>query len=131
MIDDDFSREQLVTAFRYQLAHRIVGADGSVSPAEKALLDRMFPAATLRSLGFVDHSGSFTQRWHDALGEALVALPSLLSVDERLDLIESLWAAALADDEVHPDEQKAVAHAGRLLGLPLEQIAERLKPLRG
>jgi len=127
MIDDDFSREQLVTAFRYQLAHRIVGADGEVSPAEKALLDRMFPAERLRGLGFVDASGSFTQRWHDALGEALVALPSILSEDERLDLVETLWAAATADSQVHPDEQVAVAHAARLLGLSLEKVAGRLR----
>ena len=122
----DFDTEQLTIAFSYQLVHRIVSADGTVVEAEQQLMDRMFPAETLRRHGFVDDSGQFTQRWNDALGEALVELPVALSVDERLDLVERLWSAAQADEEIHASEEVAVKHAARLLGLQPDQVADRL-----
>jgi len=126
MTDDDFSNEQLTIAFSYQLVQRIVRADGEVVEAEERLLAKMFPEDELRAHGFLDDHGGFTQRWNEALGEAIVELPVALSVDERLDLVEKLWAAAMADEELHADEQAAVKHAARLLGLHKDQVVERL-----
>lgn len=123
---DDFTDDQLTVAFSFQLVHRIVGADGVVSPEEQALLDRLFPVARLQALGFADSAGGFTQAWHDALSEALLSLPTRLDEGQRLDLIKTLWDAAQADDHLHPDEAKAVEHAARLLGLPRDRVAAHL-----
>jgi len=130
MSHDDFSTEELTLAFSYQLVQRIIAADGEVVEAERRLMDRLFPADKLRELGFLRADGGFTQRWQDALGEALVELPVALSVDARLDLVETLWNAALADDEIHADEQAAVKHAARLLGLHKDQVVDRLNTSR-
>ena len=126
MTSDDFPLDQLVFAFSYLMTQRITGTDGATHAAEARFLAQRFPPARFTAYGFTNAAGAFTPRWHDAVGEALLELPVALSVDARLDLVETLWRAALADAELHPDEQAAVEHGARLLGLPADAVAQRL-----
>ena len=125
-MNEAFDREELVFVFGYLMAQRIVGADGDVHPREAQFLADQFPDAAMRRFGLRDADGRPTARWDHAVDEALLALPALLSVDERLDLVGSLWRAAQADSALHPDEAAAVAHGARLLGVPADQVARRL-----
>lgn len=125
---DDFPPDALAFAFGYEMATRIVSDDGAVGPSEQAFLDRHFPPAAFQAHGFHDASGHVTQRWHDALGEALLEVPSFPEAD-RLDLLTQLWTAAMADDHLHPDEQRSIGHAARLLNLPADKVADWLKHL--
>jgi len=125
-----YSADALAFAFGYEMATRIVSADGTIGAAERAFLDRHFPPASFREHGFRDEVGQLTQRWHDALGEALLEVPSFPEAD-RLDLLTQLWTAALADDDLHPDEKRSITHAARLLNLPADTVAAWLKRLGG
>ena len=83
------------------------------------------------SSGFVDAQGAYTDRWRDALGEALVELPVRLTVDERLSILETFYQAAIADDDFQYIEGNILVRAARLLGLKPEQFTARLEQLIG
>ncbi len=128
MPDQTFTADALAFAFGFEMATRIVADDGTIGPIERAFLDRHFTPEAFRSHGFRDDVGQLTQRWHDALGEALLEVPSFPEQD-RLDLLTQLWTAAMSDDELHPDEQRSIGHAARLLNLPSDTVAAWLRHL--
>lgn len=128
-MSDPIPTESLRFAFGYQMARRIVTADGAIGPAEQAFLDRHFPASDFVAYGFRDAHGVPTERWDEALGDALMEIPAHPE-SERLELLTQLWTAAMADAELHPDETKSIQHAARLLGLPADTVAAHLGSLR-
>lgn len=123
----DFSIEELKLAFSYHLVNQVLGADGVVAPQEFKFLHRTFPQDVLARSRFVT-DGRFTRRWQEALGEALLQLPSL-GVPERLSLVETLFHAALADDELTGEEAHILKRAARLLGLADRDYAALLEQL--
>ncbi len=125
---EDFHPDALAFAFGFEMATRIVSSGGTLGDDEKAFLARHFPAEAFVKHGFRDAEGQLTKRWHDALGEALLEVPAFPE-DDRLDLLTQLWTAAMADDHLHPDEEKSIAHAARLLNLPANKVANWLKHL--
>jgi len=127
-MNDAYSPDALAFTFGYEMAKRIVSDDGTIGADEQAFLDRHFPPDAFLKHGFRDEIGQLTQRWHDALGESLLEVPSFPEAD-RLDLLTQLWSAAMADDHLHPDEQRSIAHAARLLNLPADKVADWLKHL--
>ncbi|MEZ4237193.1 MAG: TerB family tellurite resistance protein [Myxococcota bacterium] len=118
---DDFSLDELKLAFTYHLAQQIVGADGEVAPAEAQFVERTFPELLMVRSGFVAEDGSFTARWREALGEALLRLPEL-SVAERVAMVDTLFDAAMADASLLEVEADTVRRAARLLALDDEQV---------
>ncbi|MEQ1507912.1 MAG: TerB family tellurite resistance protein [Myxococcota bacterium] len=127
-MDEAFSPEELELAFTYHLVNQIVGADGVVAPAEARFVSRTFPPSLLASSGFVGSNGLFTPRWTEALGEALLVLPER-SVEARVAIVETLFRAALADDEFLRAEASTIHRAARLLGLEDEAYAELVERL--
>lgn len=127
-MDEDFSLDELKLAFSYHVVNQILGADGSVVPAEARFLEKTFPRLLLERSGFVDAKGAFTKRWHDALGEALLQLPTR-SVPERVAIVDTFFRAALADEALEVAEAGIMKRAARLLGLQEEdydQIVDQL-----
>ena len=127
-MDEDFSLDELKLAFSYQLVNQILGSDGTVVPEEARFLERTFPKLLLERSGFVDARGSFTKRWQDALGEALLQLPTR-TVEERVAIIDTFFRAALADDAFEVAEAGIMKRAARLLGLQeheYDQIVDQL-----
>jgi uncharacterized tellurite resistance protein B-like protein len=125
-MDEDFSLDELKLAFMYHLAHQIVGADGVVAPDEARYVERTFPELLLSRSGFVGEDGAFTERWREALGEALLRLP-VLSVAERVAMVDTLFDAAMADDSLLEVEADTVRRAARLLALDDEQVSELIE----
>ena len=128
---EDFSTEQLKLAFTYHIVNQILESDDEVVPAEARFLATTFPKDLFEGSGFVDAAGKYTQRWQDALGEALLELPERLSVAERLGILEMFYKAAISDDDFQYIEGNVLVRAARLLGLKPEQFTERLEQLIG
>jgi uncharacterized tellurite resistance protein B-like protein len=125
LVDEDFSLDELKLAFSYHIVNQILGSDGSVAPAEAKFLSTTFPAELLSRSGFVSSTGRFTPRWNEALGEALLRLPTL-SVPERVQIIDTFFRAATADDEFLGVEAEVMRRAARLLGLHDEEFGQVL-----
>lgn len=127
-MDEDFSLDELKLAFSYHIVNQILGADGRVDPVEARFLARTFPALLLERSGFVAADGSFTDRWQEALGEALLTLPTLSSA-ERVAIVDMFFRAAVVDDQFELTEASVMHRAARLLGLKEDEYAELLERL--
>ncbi|MCB9682419.1 MAG: hypothetical protein H6733_13210 [Alphaproteobacteria bacterium] len=119
----DFELPHLELAFAYHVIQQVVGADGVVGDAELRFVEERFPPAVLRSAGFKDARGRFTDRYEEALGDALLELPVRLPMDARLVLIDLFLDASLADDDHGAAEAVHAARAARLLGIPDDVLA--------
>ena len=118
---DDFDLVQLELAFSYHIVTQIMDADGTLTPAEMRFIEERFPADVLQASGFVGPDGEFTQRWHNACGEALMELPMQPEAD-RIRLLQSVFQATLADGRFERPEGEVLLRAGRLLGLSPEVV---------
>lgn len=127
-MDEDFSLDELKLAFSWHMVNQIVGSDGTVAPAEAKFLSHTFPKSVLEHSGFVSSTGEFTQRWNDALGEALLRLPELSAAD-RGSVIATFFQAAVADDDFQRVEADVIRRAARLLGLNGEEYADLVEAL--
>lgn len=127
-MDEDFSLDELKLAFSYQLVNQILGSDGAVAPGEARFLAATFPPTLLERSGFVSSTGRFTPRWNEALGEALLRLPTL-SVPERVQILDTFFRAATADDEFLGVEAEVMRRAARLLGLTDDEFGQVLVSL--
>jgi uncharacterized tellurite resistance protein B-like protein len=130
-MDDTFTTDELKLAFTYHISNQILESDGVVAPGEAAFLQAFFPAELFEASAFVDAEGRYTPRWQDALGEALLELPVRLDVDERLDLLETFYRAAISDGEQHYVEGTILVRAARLLGLKPSQFTARVEQMFG
>lgn len=126
-MDEDFSLDELKLAFTWHIVHQILGSDGVVCEAEQRFVKRTFPDLLLERSGFFTETG-FTQRWQDALGEALLTLPTL-SVPERVQIVDTLFKAAMADDQFEHAEGEILRRAARLIALQDEQVTQILEGL--
>lgn len=126
-----FTVDELKLAFSYHIVNQILNSDGELVPAEAAFMRRAFPSRLFQQSGFVDEDGRYTQRWQDALGEALLELPVQLTVDQRLGILETFYQAAMADAELQYIEGTILVRAARLLGLRAEQFTARIERLIG
>lgn len=130
-MDAEFSLDELRLAFTFHITNQILESDGVVVPAEIRFLKRTFPHELFERSRFVDNEGRYTQRWQDALGEALLELPVRLSVDERLDLLEGFYSAAISDGGTQYIEGNILIRAARLLGLKPSQFTARVERMFG
>ncbi len=126
---DDFGLDELKLAFSYHIVNQILDADGVVAPAETRFLQRTFPRKLFEFADFVGKGGgSFTERWREALGEALLVLPTRPR-DERLGIVRTLFDAAMADDSFAAVEANVVRRAARLLALDPEDVSDMIDTL--
>lgn len=121
-MDEAFTHEELKLAFAFHVVGQILGADGQVERGERTFLERTFPRALLERSRFLGPDGQYTARWNEALGEALLVLPTL-PVGERIALVDVLFRAALADDVLELEEGAVVERAARLLALSPADLA--------
>jgi uncharacterized tellurite resistance protein B-like protein len=128
-VDEDFGLDELKLAFSYHIVNQIVDADGVVAPSEATFLRQTFPRALFEHADFVDKErGVFTERWREALGEALLVLPTR-SREERLGVIRTLLDAALSDADFAHEEGQILQRAARLLALDPGDVGEMVDAL--
>jgi uncharacterized tellurite resistance protein B-like protein len=127
-MEDDFARGELVLAFTWHVVHQIVDADGVVTDDERAFIGRRLPPDELERAAFVGPDGQFTKRFDAALGEALLVLPTL-PLEDRTRIVETLYLAAIADEDFERSEEAIVRRSARLLGLRDEDYARILDVL--
>lgn len=127
-MDEDFSLDELTLAFSWHMVNQILGSDGIVAPAEAKFLSRTFPKSLFTHSGFVSAKGEFTQRWYDALGEALLRLPEL-PIPQRSAIVATFFQAAVADDDFQWGEAEVIRRAARLLGLGDDAYADLVEAL--
>lgn len=130
-MDETFTLDELKLAFTYHISNQILESDGIMAPSEVAFVKRWFPKDVFENAGFVDTEGRYTSRWQDALGEALLELPVQLSVEQRLDLLEKLYMAAISDGDGQYIEGNILVRAARLLGLKPSQFTARVEQMFG
>lgn len=116
------SRDDLKLAFAWHVAREIMDADLEVAEGEVQWLAKHFPADALSTAGFTDASGDPTERYHSALGQALVQLPEMLEGGEKKQLLGTFFSATLADDEFKREEATALVKAAKLLGLSMADL---------
>ena len=112
-----FDVDELKLAFAYHVIEEIIGADARIDQGELAFLDGRFPPALLRNCRYVDESGMRTDRYRQALDEAMIELPDRLTVGEKLQLLEIFTAAAAADGAYAMAEGMVLDRAAEYLGL--------------
>lgn len=128
---ETFTVEELKLAFTFHIVNQILQSDGEIMPEEARFLEQTFPRQVFARSGFVDRKGHYTQRWQDALGEALLELPVQLTVDQRLGILETFYQAAIADSDFQYIEGNILVRSARLLGLKAEQFTARIEQLIG
>jgi uncharacterized tellurite resistance protein B-like protein len=127
-VTDDLERWK--TAFTMFIARLVVDADGIVDFGELKLLAAVFPDSHLRTLGFLDESGGFTQAYKDAYLEAMRELPNRLNLSQKLDLVSVLHRTSMADGELLQSELLVMREAAEVLGIPLPVLSTHLQTLR-
>ncbi|MBX2802685.1 MAG: TerB family tellurite resistance protein [Myxococcales bacterium] len=108
---------ELQLAFAYGHMLDVIGSDTVVDPSELSFLRGTFPDELLRTCGFLDPEGRFTQRFVQAREEAGRSLPSRLTQGQKLALVELLVGAAASDGVLAAEEADALHAAARSLGL--------------
>ncbi|TNE90049.1 MAG: hypothetical protein EP330_09480 [Deltaproteobacteria bacterium] len=114
-------------ALGYKIATDIVEADENVDPAERAFIMKKFPYAELMEAGFVSPSGEPTPRLQTFLDDALVAFPTEVPLEERLQMLDDFIDAVTADGELNEGEARILRQGATMLGLSEEQIDERME----
>lgn len=120
---------QLQLAFAYHRVVELIGVDHQVDDAELAFLDATFPRDELRACGLLDGDGATTPRFADAVQTALTELPQLLTLGEKLALVELVAGASAADGVLVPEEADALAAVARTLGVDDAQWLGHLEAL--
>jgi len=129
-VDPNARIDQLKVAFAAFVAKLIVDADGIVDFSELRLMSQIFPDDLLRTLGFLDADGGFTQAYKEAYTEAIRVLPNRLGRGAKLELITIFHRAAWADGELLQAELLVLREAGEVLGVPLPVLSEHLEGLK-
>ncbi len=61
---------------------------------------------------------------HNVVETLAKALPDLLGIEDRCNLIANLWELALCDNELHDQEEKMVYKVADLSGVPRKRVSE-------
>ena len=116
---------ELQIAFGVHVLRRLAEADGVIDYAELQLVERAYPAATLKDLGYLGPEG-FTEAWHGAVGEAVGRLGVELDIAAKLALLTEFHAVAVADGELHPQEFRVLQEAAGVLGVGASELSAHL-----
>ena len=113
---EEFNKVELVLAFGHHVAQRVIGADGRIDTRELSLLHDLYPRSTMSQVGLVDDDGHFTPRFEDAARAGAATLPTLLSEEEKVDMMRWWRLLALADRVIADEEEQVLLKAAQLLG---------------
>lgn len=120
---------RLQVAFAYHMVRQVLEVDADFALREQGFLEQHFPQASLRALGFLDDRGSPTAELEEACHQALVELPDLLTLGEKLSIMEQLVSATAADGVLAPEEVDALSAAARMLRVPEDVWVEHVEGL--
>ena len=119
--------EYLKTAYCVKVALTLVAADGDLTPGEMAILEELFPRATMQDHGFQDANGQWNhQLINQAHDEALAVLPAELSHADRLDLVETMNRIVWADRSINMKELRVLLQSAEAMGIDQEELLELL-----
>ena len=107
----------LKLVFSFYIVDQIVKADQSLTPSEMEWVCRSFPREVLLGHGIINDSNILTPVYRDLLAEALFRLPTELSHEDKLKMLESFMESALVDGEFEARESHVIVKASRLLGV--------------
>lgn len=124
-----FEFEHLRLAFAYHMVEQIVHADDAVEFKETGFMERHFPVSQLLKYGFIEESGDLTQRFSDALVQALLVLPQELSLEQKLQFINTFIDASMVDNQMQQEEGNVLLTAARLLAIPLDIFQAHLQTM--
>lgn len=124
---DDHRRLQL--AFAYHMARQILEVDAEFLAREQSFLDQHFPPDLMRALGFFDERNAPLPAIAEAANEAISLLPDLLTLGEKLSMMEQLVEASAADGVLAAEEVDALAAAAAMLEIPNETWQEHVELL--
>ena len=117
-------KEQLKLAFAYQVAERVVEADGVVDDDEMAFLKNTFDADHMESLWLDDPALRET-----LARQAETDLAGMLGYHEKLGLLSTFFGACHADGRVAVQELKVLRDAATSLGLDNSEVVNYLQRL--
>jgi uncharacterized tellurite resistance protein B-like protein len=106
----------------------VVPADGKIRPVEleklrEILIGKFSPKQkTLEQAEDLAHANLSTPQ---QLNIAASRLQDLLSIEDRCNLIGFLWDVALADYELHTNEEKLILRIADLAGVPRKKVIEQ------
>lgn len=116
---DQKELERLRVAFALYVTRKIINADDVVHPDEVAIVHKMFPPRQLERMGFLEAGGTrLTAEFEVAKKEAVEQLPKKLTEPEKEDFIAWFRQVCEADGIVDEREERIVARAKEILGLP-------------
>lgn len=128
----DFDLDELKMAFELRVVHMVMTADETVHPAELEFIETVFPPEQLDAHGFLDRSENrFTRRFGKAIQAAPDALAQWLSPEDKVEMLRLFFKASEADGEVDPRELSVIVQAGRMLGVPQDDLVPHLSRLLG
>ncbi|MCB9684176.1 MAG: hypothetical protein H6738_00495 [Alphaproteobacteria bacterium] len=123
----DHRRLQL--AFAYHMARQILEVDEEFLAGEQRFLDQQFPPDLMRELGFFDAADQPLPALAEAANEAISLLPDLLTLGEKLSMMEQLVEASAADGVLAAEEVDALAAAAAMLEIPNDTWQEHVENL--
>jgi uncharacterized tellurite resistance protein B-like protein len=107
----------------------VVPADRAVKPEEIAMLRQQLQKF-LQISGDSSHDtvamASLPQMEMREIEVMAEALGELLGVQDRTTFVRHLWELALADGELHVEEEKLIFRISDVSGVPRKQVAEQL-----
>ena len=118
--------QRLMLAFTLHMVREVLGADAVFTPEEIRFLHENFPEDLLVDCGFLSDSGHTTDAFEADRNLALVELPDMLTLDEKLTLIELLLRASAADTILQQEEQQVLYDAADALGVSRVVLDEQI-----
>jgi len=106
------------------LAAKVAKADGAVTEDEIRAFQRIFPfdagerQRIARLYNEARRSADGFEAYAEQVRGALAGRPELLA-----EVVDALYAIALADGELHPEEARTIARIGEILGLGAYEMA--------
>ena len=113
-------------AFAIRLVKNVIEADEKILPEEEAYFYECFPPEFLQVLQLSD-----VEEQDRLYTRAVEELPTLLSEDQKLELIGMFLGAGVSDGELDFREFGVVEAASAALGLPLERLVDYIDGLFG
>jgi uncharacterized tellurite resistance protein B-like protein len=127
--DDEIERLELALALHF--ARLVLDADEVIDSAELAFVERVFPTDRLVATGLIDARGALTPEFETARIRAVLELPAMLSLPRRLDLLATVYRAAVSDGDLDRREFSTLQACAGKLGVEPDLLSAHLDALSG
>ena len=119
-----WQQSRLKYVFAMFFVQKIIWADEVVDELELRYVQDHFPQELLQALQLQD-----TSLLPNLLEEALVTLPTILDVEEKMQVIGLCFGAAASTGTVNPAEVAILQVAAEKLGVPNEELFAYIQQL--